>query len=79
MLTLLYDQTFSGALGKFIAKLDAIEVLATAAYIILGIWGKSNGLPMPFWKLISLGAGYHIVLRPLLALIFNRLQPKQKP
>jgi hypothetical protein len=62
---LLSDQRLSGSLGNFVSALDPIEVIATAAYVVLGIWGKSTGLPMSFWEFIVLLAGYHLVLRPL--------------
>jgi len=51
--------------GRFISECDPAELLGVTAYIILGIWGKSQGLVMPFWWFLICLAGYHMLLRPI--------------
>lgn len=69
---LVAEKTVTGALGFFISTLDPIEVLAAIAYVLLGIWGKSPSLPMPFWEFIGVFAGYHVILKPISELVFKR-------
>jgi hypothetical protein len=61
----IHEQGIAAALAKVIRKFDPVEVLATTAYVLFGLFMKSGGLVMRFWVFCALLAGYHWLVRPL--------------
>ncbi len=68
---LLSEEGITGALAKLIGGFDAIEVLGTSAYILLGLFGKSSGPIMRFSVFLGLLAGYHVILKPISSLLWS--------
>jgi hypothetical protein len=61
---LLHEHGIAHAVAKVLRSIDAVELLGTLSYILLGLFGKS-GLPMRMWVFLALLAGYHIVGKPV--------------
>jgi hypothetical protein len=75
---LLYDKGLSGSVAKLIGNMDAIEVLATTSYVLLGLF-KSGNLVMRFWVFLALLAGYHVFVKPVASLLTRALDQIKKP
>lgn len=69
---LLYEAGVSKAFARLVSDADAVEILGTIVYVTLSIWGKSDGLPMPFWLFAVSLAAYHLVARPSLAWLLRK-------
>ncbi len=69
---LLYEKPVKNALAKFISDADVVEILGAIVYVALSIWGKSDGLPMPFWLFAVSLVAYHLVARPFLAWVLPK-------
>jgi hypothetical protein len=61
---LLHEHGVAHAAAKVLRGIDAVELLGTSAYVLLGLFGKS-GLPMRMWVFLAVFAGYHIAGKPL--------------
>ncbi len=68
---LLYEHGLTGSLARLLGEFDAIEVLATLTYILLGLFGKSGGPIMRFWVFLGLLTGYHVILKPVGSLLWS--------
>lgn len=75
---LLYETGLQHALAKVVGELDPVEILGTATYVVLNVWGKSTGLVLQFWKFAAILAGYHAVARPSLKLVFQYLEARSR-
>jgi hypothetical protein len=65
------------AVATPVRRITAVQLLGTLAYVLLGIYGKPPGLPMPFGLLLL----FLILTGPLDALLgrlFDRLGPKTR-
>jgi hypothetical protein len=79
---LLHEHGIASAAARVLASIDAVELLGTLAYILLGLFGKS-GLPMRMWVFLAVLAGYHVVGKPVARLleifVETTFRPKRGP
>jgi hypothetical protein len=76
---LLYEKGIQRAFAKLVAELDPVEVLGTIAYVTLNIWGKPSAPLLSLGYFLLLLAGYHVVARPALGLVFRHFARPSKP
>lgn len=70
---LLYEHGVSGAAANLIAGMDSVEVLGTAAYVLLGVFARGGGGLPRAWVFLVLLAGYHTIIKPLGDLLRSRV------
>ena len=76
---LLHEWRVLAAVARLISGMDAVELLASVAYIVLGLWGKSAGSVMRFWVFLTLLSGYHVILKPLGSLLWVLVGRPRRP
>jgi len=67
----------SAALAEFVRRISPVVLIMVAAYVLLGIFAKPSGPPMPFKGFFVLVVGYD-VLEKLLRYFLHQFMTRSK-